>query len=313
MALNFPDSPTDGQKYTDVTFGETWTYESSTNSWTSDGLTTAAGIQYKGGLDITKAPPVGVANGWQYTVTTGGTANSGFTGLSGNIAAGTTVIYDGANWQQVGHVEGAYSLTQMSDVDTMTVAPADGDVLRYSTLSGQWAPGTADFPSGTVMLFVQTSAPSGWTKLTTHDDKALRVVSGNAGMGGTISFTSAFASRTPTGSVNGTNSGGAVGNHTLTVAQMPAHSHGVNDPGHTHSYVGRFSNETVSSGARAVTDTGSETRTTGSAKTGISLANAGSGQAHNHPFTQPTWSGTFTGTALDFAVQYVDVIIARKD
>jgi hypothetical protein len=102
MALNFPDSPTNGQKYTDATTGETWTYEASTNSWTSDGLTTAVGVQYKGGINITTAPPAGVKGGWQYTVTTGGTANAGFTGLSGNVPAGTTIIYDGANWQQAG-------------------------------------------------------------------------------------------------------------------------------------------------------------------------------------------------------------------
>ena len=102
MALNFPDSPTNGQKYTDATSGETWTYESSTNSWTSDGLTTAVGVQYKGGINVTTAPPAGVKGGWQYTVTTGGAVNAGFTGLTGNIPSGTTIIFDGTNWQQAG-------------------------------------------------------------------------------------------------------------------------------------------------------------------------------------------------------------------
>jgi hypothetical protein len=37
---------------------------------------------------------------------------------------------------------------------------------------------------------------------------------------------------------------------------------------------------------------------------GIPVGNAGGSQAHNH---------TFTGTNQDFAVQYVDVIIASKD
>lgn len=36
-------------------------------------------------------------------------------------------------------------------------------------------------PSGTVMAFVEISAPSGWTKITTHNDKVLRVVSGTGG------------------------------------------------------------------------------------------------------------------------------------
>jgi microcystin-dependent protein len=63
------------------------------------------------------------------------------------------------------------------------------------------------------MLFVQTAAPTGWTKSTTHDNKALRVVSGSVTTGGTQNFTAVL---------NGT-----VGATTLTTAQMPSHTHGV--------------------------------------------------------------------------------------
>src|SRR5262245_4467957 len=52
------------------------------------------------------------------------------------------------------------------------------------------------FAAGTVMLFVQTSAPTGWTKGSTHNDKALRLVTGAAGAGGSTAFTTVFASRT---------------------------------------------------------------------------------------------------------------------
>ena len=51
------------------------------------------------------------------------------------------------------------------------------------------------FAAGTVMLFVQTSAPTGWTKLTTSNDVALRVVSGAASSGGSVAFSTAFASQ----------------------------------------------------------------------------------------------------------------------
>ena len=52
------------------------------------------------------------------------------------------------------------------------------------------------FPSGTKMLFQQTSAPTGWTKITSSvNNKALRVVSGTASSGGTNAFTTAFGSR----------------------------------------------------------------------------------------------------------------------
>jgi len=42
-------------------------------------------------------------------------------------------------------------------------------------------PNGALLPSGTVMLFVQATAPVGWTKLTTQDDTGLRLVSGSTG------------------------------------------------------------------------------------------------------------------------------------
>ena len=50
-------------------------------------------------------------------------------------------------------------------------------------------------PRGTQMLFQQTAAPVGWTKQTTHNDKALRVVSGTASSGGSVAFSTALARR----------------------------------------------------------------------------------------------------------------------
>src|SRR5262245_8509243 len=48
------------------------------------------------------------------------------------------------------------------------------------------------FPSGTHMIFQQTSAPTGWTKITSVDDTALRVVNGTAGSGGSAGFSGFF-------------------------------------------------------------------------------------------------------------------------
>jgi hypothetical protein len=153
------------------------------------------------------------------------------------------------------------------------------------------------------MLFVQTSAPTGWTKSTAHDNKALRVVSGAASSGGSVAFTTAFASQ----SVSGT-----VGSYTLTTADIPAHNHTatstVTDPGHFHNY------DKVSGTAQAVGGSGSsyftgtastatDTKTTG-ITVATTTANTGSGGGHSH---------SFTGTAINLAVQYVDVIIATKD
>ena len=67
------------------------------------------------------------------------------------------------------------------------------------------------FPSGTQMLFRQSSAPTGWTKITSGiNNHALRVVSGNVGSGGNVAFTTAFAARGITGNSGNTTAGGNV-------------------------------------------------------------------------------------------------------
>ena len=67
----------------------------------------------------------------------------------------------------------------------------------------QYQPSPASsFPAGTKMLFRQTAAPTGWTKDTTHDDKALRVVTGPVGSGGATAFSSVFGASKTTGSAS---------------------------------------------------------------------------------------------------------------
>lgn len=135
--------------------------------------------------------------------------------------------------------------------------------------------------SATVLLFQQTASPTGWTKSTTHNDKALRVVSGAASSGGSVAFSSAFASQ----SVSGT-----VGSTTLTTTQMPSHSHSTSIPyGHT---------------ANPVNDGRLSTSTNVQSNFNYGSSSAGGDGSHNHGFT---------GTAINLAVNYVDVILASKD
>jgi hypothetical protein len=152
-----------------------------------------------------------------------------------------------------------------------TATPSSAlEIASPGVFTGAWA----YLPTGTAMMFVQTSAPTGWTKSTTHNNKALRVVSGTASSGGTTAFTSVFTSRT------------------ITTANMPAHTHGITDPGHSHTYI------TITGGAGGFQGgvyNPQVSSNTGAATTGITIDSAGS------------------GTAMDFAVQYVDVIIATKD
>jgi len=236
--------------------------------------------------------------------TTAYTNATSFASNASNITSGTL---------DTGRLSGTYNIT----------------ANNATNLNGQPSSYYAHFPSGTAMLFVQNTAPTGWTKSTTHDNKALRVVSGTAGSGGSVAFTTAFASQSVTGTVGST---------TLTANQIPSHTHtGTTDSGGSHNHTG-----TTDSGG-SHNHTIPNLRTDGGSS-GSSVQNAGESQlfptqdlttttagAHTHTFTTSTASAhthtfttgstgggqghdhTFTGTAINLAVQYVDVIIATKD
>lgn len=152
------------------------------------------------------------------------------------------------------------------------------------------------FEAGTTMLFVQSTAPLGWLKRTTDNDKALRVVSGMAADGGSVPFSSAFTSRSAVVNVSGTVS--IIGNvdaTTLTVNQMPAHTHQVNNLLVSGSNISRASEA-------AFGQNSGNTQSTG-----------GNGShTHSIQVSAPvSASGSISG-GMDFSVQYVDVIIAMK-
>lgn len=187
----------------------------------------------------------------------------------------------------------------------------------------------ASFPAGTVMLFQQTSAPTGWTKLTTHNNKALRLTTGTVTTGGSVAFTTAFDSQTPSGSISSTTATGTVGSHTLTTAEIPSHSHGAGtlvtstDGAHSHNLT--TGNPTGASGGDPNGPVDSDMESTFS-RSGLissagshshtlsgSTASAGSGGGHSHTFTGTSHSHTFTGTAINLDVQFVDVILAQKN
>ena len=141
------------------------------------------------------------------------------------------------------------------------------------------------FAQNTAMAFFQASAPTGWTKSTDHNDKALRVVSGTGGnTGGSVAFETAFASQSVAGNVS---TSVTVGNKTLSINQIPAHSHSI------RGNIVQSGNAAFSAGASA----------------GTNSANAGGSGAHNHTGNA---SSSFSGTAIDLDVQYLDVIICLK-
>ena len=193
------------------------------------------------------------------------------------------------------------------------------------------------FASGTVMLFAQTSAPTGWTKnTTTGDNSALRVVTGSVSTGGSVGFTTAFASQTPTGSVSISTVSGSAGATTLTTPQIPSHAHAVFQQINNPSFAGGGAGNpgsgasefrmytTFSNFGRSSTQQGQGTIQVATTPGGISnpspnpplstgTDNTGGGGDHTHPFSFSSGSGTFSGNAINLAVQYIDVIRATKD
>ena len=90
---------------------------------------------------------------------------------------------------------------------------SDGQVL---TSTGAGSPPAFESPAAggveadTVMIFFQSAAPTGWTKLTSQNDKTLRVVSGSGGgTGGDWAMTAGETSSATT----------------IAVSTMPAHTH----------------------------------------------------------------------------------------
>jgi microcystin-dependent protein len=153
------------------------------------------------------------------------------------------------------------------------------------------AGGSSVIPAGTRMVFAQASAPTGWTQDTTAalNDSALRLVNtAGGGTGGTVAFTTAFAS------------GLSSGSYTLAIADIPSHSHGVSDPGHAHTT--GFTIVTVTAGPDPIASGGGGMQFTSSSTelTGISINANGGGGGHSHSLPS-------------FAVKYVDLIIAVKN
>lgn len=165
---------------------------------------------------------------------------------------------------------------------------------------------TADIiPSGSVTNFFQAAAPTNWTKVTSNNNAAIRIVSGTGGgTGGSVDFTTAFVSQTPTGTVSV--SGGSVANTTLSTSQIPSHNHLLYFSGNRYNTgTNYFAFGAGTPGGLTTTNDGPDFTAT------QAVAATGGGGAHTHSFTNPTAS--FSGVAINLAVKYLDNIMCSKD
>jgi len=189
--------------------------------------------------------------------------------------------------------------------DTRSITERVNVLIRdYNTLLG--------VPAGCIMPYAGATAPEGWLLChgqavsrsayadlfaaigTAHGagdgsttfnlpDLRGRVVAGKDDMGG------ADAGRLAGGIAARTTLGGAGGaaTHMLSTGEMPAHGHGVSDPGHAHSYgAGQVPSAFAPRGTNGDGTNFNSNPATNAAATGITVQSAGGGGAHNN--TQPT-------------------------
>lgn len=78
---------------------------------------------------------------------------------------------------------------------------------------------------------------------------------------------------------------GGLQNHTLTIPELPVHNHTTTEAPHSHTFV-QTNSQNVLAGSGGFANNGTFGGTTGSASTGLTINNAGSGNAH--PIMGPT-------------------------
>ena len=158
-----------------------------------------------------------------------------------------------------------------------------GDVIKAADINANFD--KSNIKVGTVMIFVQREAPTYWVKQNIINDAAIRVVSDLTGgnISGSISFSTLFSSSFDL------SMSGNVGATTLTIDQMPSHS---------HSLVHRRFNGGESANISALSNFASHIK---NANTGLT----GGSKSHTH---------SLSGSMLvNLAVKYINVIACKKN
>jgi hypothetical protein len=158
-------------------------------------------------------------------------------------------------------------------------------------------------PQNSLTFFHQATAPVGWAKSTSHDNKTLRVVSGTGGgSAGTQPFTTVFNTKpySGTGPVSVT-----VGPHILSTPQLPSHTHPAPGLLTLNSVPASFNPDGSFSGWNG----GDVGRSAGWNRTaGGTSGGRGGGAGHSH--SSSSGSCSFSGS-IDLRIRYIDVILCK--
>jgi hypothetical protein len=219
-----------------------------------------------------------------------------------------TVLHGGTGADNLNTFKSSLGLGALASLNTVGTAQIQDGAVTAAKL----AAGIGSFPSGSRMLFQQTTPPVGWTKDTTHNNKTLRIVNAAVGAGGTQPFTTVFGVKPITGTVGSASPTGTIGSTALSISEMPVHGH----PVYVSTLVQTSAQSDSTGGFMMQNSTvGSYGPNTGGAggSPGSQIGGAGGGAGHTHTFTGTAHTHTLTGTSIDLTVQYVDFIIAQKD
>jgi len=208
--------------------------------------------------------------------------------LAGDIIDGDNIQDDVINSEHIaaGAIDLEHLSSQSVDEDNLYISNAGSNGQFLSKQSGNnggltWADAGGAIPSGTVMAFFQSGAPTGWTKVTSQNDKMLRVVSGTGGGTGGSAAVSSPAHNL------------AAGSHTLSVSEMPSHNH-TTAGGAQFARGGSTGNKFYLNN----TNGGNSINAINTAN----MSNTGGGSGHSH-----NMSGSIT------TPQYIDVILCSYD
>ncbi len=264
-------------------------------------------------------------------------------GVIGAVSAGTGISISPTG---VVSVNPAQNVTKIIPGTAVSISPPSG--YGEVTINAA-APEGGSIPAGSITLFVQASAPAGWVQITTDNDAALRVVNTATGgqTGGTVNFSTVFASQPITGSVTlGTISLTSASSNTVSLTPSGSVSLSGLSVGSTAVSAGQMAGTSGNFGSNVGTSglfnfangpfsTGGATNTAGanggSKYTTMSFNNGGGGQGHNHSVSgSGSFSGNsnnhshsvsgsvsssganFSGNPINLAVKYVNVIACQK-
>ena len=215
--------------------------------------------------------------------------------LTGNIvvspAGGDATTYFNGFYYFENLTTGNFSITVTTGAGSVVLPQSRRGIMFVDGTNGPRifsivdSSGTQPIPSGTVMLFYQNAAPTGWTISSSLDDYALKIVSSAGGVtSGSVNYSTLFA-RTATDS------------YTLQIADIPAH---------THTTTQQMANTLVNTGS------GGSLGSLWDTSSGLEGAGRLLNQA-NPPTSSSTGGGGSHSHGLDMRVKTASFIMASKN